>query len=337
MFRPVAIAALVRCVTVVLAMYAMAPAAHAQFPWSTPDKQPQKKEPAAKPKQPAAEPKAAEPKAAQPAGSTDSQADLAFWNSIKDRGKPDELRAYLKQFPDGRFADLARLRLKEAEDAKAANIATGATGDGNVVREIQERLYKLNYPITRFDGSVDDATDRAIKAWQVRNAFAPSGVLTAAQLKVLRAIVPASTWGAIAHPIVGAPVTVHSKASRQEAESQALAACRSKNGVACKVVAAAAADCVTVANYRSKAPDGRAMVTHFYSLQAGTVASAQKVLQTCTAHPLRGANRCALVGMACGASDATVEQLNKLLAPSEPAKKPPQPLPQQGKGKEQET
>ena len=39
--------------------------------------------------------------------------DLAFWNSVKDSNRREELRAYLEQHPNGHFAGLARARLSE--------------------------------------------------------------------------------------------------------------------------------------------------------------------------------------------------------------------------------
>jgi uncharacterized caspase-like protein len=51
--------------------------------------------------------------------------DLAFWNEIKDRNNPDELRAYLEQYPNGRFATLARTRLSQAA-AAAVPVAAAA-------------------------------------------------------------------------------------------------------------------------------------------------------------------------------------------------------------------
>ena len=41
--------------------------------------------------------------------------DLAFWNSVKDSNRRDELAAYLEQHPDGHFAALARARLSSLE------------------------------------------------------------------------------------------------------------------------------------------------------------------------------------------------------------------------------
>ena len=51
---------------------------------------------------------------AKDSASTDpavDELDLAFWNSIKDSNRREELEAYLKQHPDGHFAGLARTRL----------------------------------------------------------------------------------------------------------------------------------------------------------------------------------------------------------------------------------
>jgi adenylate cyclase len=41
--------------------------------------------------------------------------DLAFWNSVKDSNRREELEAYLEQHPNGHFAALARARLSSLE------------------------------------------------------------------------------------------------------------------------------------------------------------------------------------------------------------------------------
>jgi adenylate cyclase len=41
--------------------------------------------------------------------------DLAFWNSVKDSSRPEELQAYLERHPNGHFAELARARLASPE------------------------------------------------------------------------------------------------------------------------------------------------------------------------------------------------------------------------------
>lgn len=48
------------------------------------------------------------------ADSTGSSEEMVFWNSIKNSTNPDELNAYLKRYPNGMFADLAKARLKTA-------------------------------------------------------------------------------------------------------------------------------------------------------------------------------------------------------------------------------
>jgi tetratricopeptide (TPR) repeat protein len=54
------------------------------------------------------------PALAAPAlGSGVPDPDVVFWLSITDRNNPEYLKSYLKEFPNGRFADIARLRLKD--------------------------------------------------------------------------------------------------------------------------------------------------------------------------------------------------------------------------------
>ena len=56
--------------------------------------------------------------------SQDSSSDtfeLTFWNSIKDSSNPDDYRAYLEQYPDGRFAALAKIRAKQPPKLKASS------------------------------------------------------------------------------------------------------------------------------------------------------------------------------------------------------------------------
>jgi adenylate cyclase len=43
--------------------------------------------------------------------------DLAFWNSVKDSDRREELQAYLEQHPNGHFAGLARARLSSPKVA----------------------------------------------------------------------------------------------------------------------------------------------------------------------------------------------------------------------------
>jgi len=47
-----------------------------------------------------------------------TQVDVVFWQSVKDSTNVDMVREYLNQFPDGMFAGLARIRIKELEAAR---------------------------------------------------------------------------------------------------------------------------------------------------------------------------------------------------------------------------
>jgi hypothetical protein len=178
------------------------------------------------------------------------QIEVAFWNSVKDSGKASELKAYLKQFPSGKFAELAKLRISDAErkarsTAKpdASEVATEAQ---DAMKEIQERLYNLNFDIRRFDGLIDSETDAAIKSWQRQFGYSATGLLTAAQLARLRRPMSPVSWGALAYTHFGVTVDVHTKPTRREAEAAALSACREKHGVACNVIAVMGADCVAI-------------------------------------------------------------------------------------------
>ena len=44
-----------------------------------------------------------------------SEAELTFWNSIKDSGNPDMFRAYLNKYPDGVYAELAQINIDMEE------------------------------------------------------------------------------------------------------------------------------------------------------------------------------------------------------------------------------
>jgi adenylate cyclase len=51
------------------------------------------------------------PPPSPPADPAADALDLAFWNSVKDSNRREELQAYLEQHPNGHFAGLARARL----------------------------------------------------------------------------------------------------------------------------------------------------------------------------------------------------------------------------------
>ncbi|PYS77003.1 MAG: hypothetical protein DMF66_11655 [Acidobacteria bacterium] len=67
--------------------------------------------------------------ASQPAGATNSASTLAvelsFWDSIKNSNDPEEFAAYLRKYPEGQFAELARIRVRALAGKKGDAAVAG--------------------------------------------------------------------------------------------------------------------------------------------------------------------------------------------------------------------
>ena len=71
---------------------------------------------------------------------TDAQnslAELTFWSSIKEGGGRDEIRAYLKKYPNGTFALAARNRLREMDNSLDDSIWVGTSPGGDKFYELR--------------------------------------------------------------------------------------------------------------------------------------------------------------------------------------------------------
>jgi serine/threonine-protein kinase len=55
-----------------------------------------------------------------PRATTRNEAELEFWNAVKESDDADEVALYLQQFPDGTFVDEAQARLSELRAKKSA-------------------------------------------------------------------------------------------------------------------------------------------------------------------------------------------------------------------------
>src|SRR5262245_17593691 len=201
-----------------------------------------------------------------------SSAEIEFWQSVKDSKNPAEVRAYLDKHPNGEFATLARLRLQVLESgAKQEQPANAqapkpaprppidlsvykALADAlapvemtpEVVREVQTRLYHLNYNISKFDGVMSDETVVAIRMLQTDMFQSATGKLTRAQLTALRRAKVATVWGALAW--IGQQGSVAFQLpDRAAAERDARAQCKKKTGRECKVVAVSTSGCAALA------------------------------------------------------------------------------------------
>jgi hypothetical protein len=146
--------------------------------------------------------------AAEPAatGSKASDVELEFWRSIKDSNKPEELNAYLTNYPNGQFRSLALSRIASlesgAKDAAATrNLSTGIDPatfkdeanqttedqiglDKGQRRDVQRRLTGLGFD-TKVTGQFDPSTRAVITRWQAARGYPKSGFLNKLQHKAL--------------------------------------------------------------------------------------------------------------------------------------------------------
>jgi len=72
-----------------------------------------------------------------PVGSTNPEAELVFWDSVKDTEDSDMLLAYLSEYPSGRFTNLARIKLKRFGERLQSGLVKVSLGI------IQERFSTL--------------------------------------------------------------------------------------------------------------------------------------------------------------------------------------------------
>src|SRR5579871_3578689 len=123
--------------------------------------------------------------AAKPATTDLAQPNLeiAFWDSIKNEKNPRLFEAYLNRYPNGAFADIARVMLQDAKVAAlpaAADVAEDkiAITDPALLREVRERLFELNFDPGSFTGPVGEQTRRAIRDFQQMAKLTPDGEMS---------------------------------------------------------------------------------------------------------------------------------------------------------------
>ena len=133
-----------------------------------------------------------------------SEVELEFWRSIKDSNKPEELNAYLTNYPNGTFKSLALARIAELQNGPSTTTRNLTTGidpatftdeadqtsedqiglDKNQRRDVQRRLNGLGFD-TKVSGKFDEATRAVITRWQAARGYPKTGFLNALQFKAL--------------------------------------------------------------------------------------------------------------------------------------------------------
>jgi tol-pal system protein YbgF len=71
----------------------------------------------------------------------DDAVEIAFWNSVKDAKTPAVFHAYLQQYPQGKFAILARLKLQELPEPSKPGSTMEAVSSSSAT-SVDDQLYK---------------------------------------------------------------------------------------------------------------------------------------------------------------------------------------------------
>ena len=140
-----------------------------------------------------------------------SEVELEFWRSIKDSNKPEELNAYLTNYPSGTFKSLALARIASLQDGPSTvtrNLTTGIdpatfTEEANQTsedqlgldrgqrRDVQRRLTGLGFD-TKVTGKFDEGTRAVITRWQAARGYPKTGYLNKFQHKALQSEIVAT-------------------------------------------------------------------------------------------------------------------------------------------------
>ena len=123
--------------------------------------------------------------AAPPVSPDGPDAESIFWQSTREQGTPEAFDAYLKRYPEGRFADLARteaarIRSEPGREARLAETALALSRDDR--RAIQRALSLLGFDPRGIDGLFGEGSRTAISAWQKANAQDPTTYVTRNQV-----------------------------------------------------------------------------------------------------------------------------------------------------------
>jgi hypothetical protein len=156
--------------------------------------------------------------------------ELAFWDSIKNEKNPRLFEAYLNRYPNGAFAEIAKVVLQDVKVAalQAADMAGDklAVTDPALMREARERLYELNFDPGPFNGPVGEPARRAIREFQQMSSLSPDGEMSQGLLRRLREAGKLKPWGAIVYARKMEKWGIAwSQESRQAAVASARASC----------------------------------------------------------------------------------------------------------------
>jgi hypothetical protein len=165
--------------------------------------------------------------------------ELAFWNSIKNSKNARLFEAYLARYPNGAFAELAKIALEELRIAALKPPVEQpedkvAISDPGLLREIRDRLYELNFDPGPLDEPMGEAAFLAIREYETMSKLPITGQATNGLLRRLRESGGLRPWGAIVYA-KGSDKwgMAWAHATRKEAVASARASCGA--GVQCSI------------------------------------------------------------------------------------------------------
>src|SRR5882672_8559307 len=144
--------------------------------------------------------------------SPNSDVEVEFWRSVRESNKPEELNAYLTNYPNGQFKSLALARIASLQDGPSTQTRNLTTGidpatfteqsnqttedqiglDKGQRRDVQRRLNGLGFD-TKVTGKFDEPTRSVITRWQAARGYPKSGYLNKLQHKALLTEIVATT------------------------------------------------------------------------------------------------------------------------------------------------
>jgi uncharacterized caspase-like protein len=141
-----------------------------------------------------------------------SEVEVEFWRSVRESNKPEELNAYLTNYPNGQFKSLALARIASLENGPSTTTRNLTTGidpatfteeasqttedqiglDKGQRRDVQRRLTGLGFD-TKVTGKFDDDTRAVITRWQAARGYPKTGFLNKLEHKALLSEIVATT------------------------------------------------------------------------------------------------------------------------------------------------
>lgn len=119
--------------------------------------------------------------ARKPNLSNSNSAELAFWDSIKNSKDVKFFQSYLKQFPDGIFASIAKLKIEKTEETRIASLPKAPDVDLTNLMKAEIKIVQSSlaaYDIGPVDGKVGKKIRSAITQYNKDWELSPSEKIT---------------------------------------------------------------------------------------------------------------------------------------------------------------